>query len=175
MNYKLRRLDLTGQKFGRLTVLRIFGTAPNGSTIWVCECDCGGMARTRTDELRKRKNIGCGCLRKELWLKRITKHGQGAPGKQTGAYKSFRSAKHRCTCRKHNRYKDYGGRGIKFLFKDFAQFYKELGDRPSGMTIDRINTDGNYEPGNVRWATSKQQTAHLKHGPDGRFLKIKRG
>lgn len=70
---------------------------------------------------------------------------------------AYHNARHRCTDPKFDGYENYGGRGIKFLFTSFEQFFAELGSRPEGKTLDRINNDGNYEPGNVRWATNSAQ------------------
>jgi hypothetical protein len=70
---------------------------------------------------------------------------------------AFRDAWRRCKDTRNSRWEDYGGRGIKFLFTSFEQFFAELGPRPDGMSLDRIENDGNYEPGNVRWATKKEQ------------------
>lgn len=75
----------------------------------------------------------------------------------TPEYDAYNSAKERCLVPTRKGYKDYGGRGIKFLFTSFEQFFKEIGPRPKGKTLDRKDNDGNYEPGNVRWATLKEQ------------------
>jgi len=85
------------------------------------------------------------------------RHGAARKGKQTVEYRSYQMAKDRCTNPKNNRWKYYGGRGIRFLFTSFEQFFAELGLRPPRMTVDRINNDGHYELGNVRWATRKEQ------------------
>ena len=76
---------------------------------------------------------------------------------RTPEYRSWKHARERCNNSNHHKFKDYGGRGIKFLFTSFESFLTHLGQRPLGTTLDRIENDGNYEPGNVRWATPKQQ------------------
>jgi hypothetical protein len=81
------------------------------------------------------------------------KHG----ARYTREYASYCSAKGRCTNPTDKQWKDYGGRGIKFLFTNFEQFFAELGNSPKGKTLDRIDNDGHYETGNVRWATKKAQ------------------
>jgi len=95
-------------------------------------------------------------------------HGQGRRGKHTRAYRSYNDAKKRCTNKKATGYKNYGGRGIKFLFTSFQQFFAELGPRPKGKTLDRRNNDGHYEPGNVRWATRREQNLNQRYRPDRR-------
>jgi hypothetical protein len=110
-----------------------------------------------------------------------------ANGKWTGAYRSYVSAKGRCHNPNVCNFKWYGGRGIKFRFSSFDEFYAELGDRPTGMTLDRIDVNGHYEPGNVRWLPLAEQqrnrrvrtdytgsvTSYLKQkrGERGRFVK----
>jgi hypothetical protein len=91
--------------------------------------------------------------RRESNGKFIAKHGQT----DSGAMISYLAAKYRCTNPNADNYARYGGRGIQFRFESFEQFYQELGDRPAGMTLDRIKTDGHYEVGNVRWATKRTQ------------------
>jgi hypothetical protein len=107
----------------------------------------------------------CGCLKKE-WGKKLselcpsphTTNGQQVGGAATLAYRSYNSAKGRCTDVNCKDYKYYGARGIKFLFTSFEQFFAEIGLRPSPKhSLDRINNDGNYEPGNVKWSTAKEQ------------------
>ncbi len=96
------------------------------------------------------------------------KHGQGRRGKQTKAFFSYHDAKRRCTNKNCAGYKNYGGRGIKFLFTSFEEFFKELGPRPANRSLDRINNDGHYEPGNVRWATRSEQMKNQRYRPDRR-------
>jgi hypothetical protein len=80
----------------------------------------------------------------------------------TREWNSYASAKRRCEDANNHNFKRYGGRGIRFMFTDFEHFFAELGIRPQGKTVDRINNDGNYEPGNVRWATPKEQAANRR-------------
>ena len=119
------------------------------------ECSCGEFAIVDKDTVRRGMSKSCGCLWREWWddckinhpIRR--KHGR----KHTPEYKAYMSAKERCTNPNKDNYACYGGRGIKFLFKSFEEFFAELGERPSGLSLDRINNNGNYETGNVRWAT----------------------
>jgi hypothetical protein len=98
----------------------------------------------------------CGCFLIE-WAKTVASrsitHGQS----YTSEFRAFTSAKNRCTNKKNQGYKNYGGRGIEFRFKSFEEFWQELGKRPPGLSVDRINNNGYYEIGNVRWATGSQQ------------------
>ena len=99
----------------------------------------------------------------------MVRHGHRGGGKRTPEYGSYRNAKERCNNPHNDAYPRYGGRGIKFLFTSFEQFYAEIGPRPKGLTLDRINNDGNYEPGNVQWATYLEQATNKRWG--GRILK----
>ena len=85
------------------------------------------------------------------------KHGMCTHTTMQPEYKAYTNAKQRCTNPKYKGWKNYGGRGIKFLFTNFEQFFAELGYRPKGKTLDRKDTEGNYEPGNVQWATKEEQ------------------
>ena len=110
---------------------------------------------------------GCGCfvVRKQARFisgHNTIKHGATVHGLLTREYRSYRSAKSRCNNSKNLAWKHYGGRGIKFLFTSFEQFFAELGTRPENKTLDRINNDGNYEPGNVRWGTRHEQLSNRR-------------
>ena len=103
------------------------------------------------------------------------RHGHARLHALSPEYTAYYGAKRRCTSPKSKSWKDYGGRGIKFLFESFEQFFAELGPRPEGKSLDRIKNNGNYEPGNVRWATKDEQNenkriaARVPHDELGRF------
>lgn len=123
-----------------------------------CSCGCGRLA-----PLAKRNDSRRGYIKgKPVCFIRghgrgNLRHGYNRRGKRTAEHYAYTSAKQRCTNPKTLNWKDYGGRGIKFLFTNFQQFLAYLGPRPEGMSLDRINNDGHYEPGNVRWATMIEQ------------------
>lgn len=150
-----RIIDLAGKRFGRLLVLSYAGLDKNNSATWLCLCGCGTEKTITSQPLRTGLTRSCGCLKREL----DKTHGMSicSDGKVPPEYDAYMHAKYRCTNPKAQRYKNYGGRGIKFLFTSFEQFFAELGPRPRGKTLDRPDNEGNYEPGNVRWATPKQQ------------------
>ena len=143
-----------GSQFGRLTVIceSILKEASKAMQFW-CECSCGEMHSAIGTLLRSGNTSSCGCLQRELVRARKTIHGY----RRTVEYRAYHAAKNRCTNIKDENYKGYGGRGIQFKLPDFIEFYKELGPRPANMTLDRIDNSGNYEIGNVRWATKSQQ------------------
>jgi hypothetical protein len=142
---KLR--DLVGQRFGKLTVLARAGNGRRGHARWLCECDCNNRTIVRGADLGRTRS--CGCFHKET----VTTHGMH----KTSTYGAYRNAKERCTNPKTRNYRNYGGRGIRFLYTSFEQFLSDLGGCPPGLTLGRINNDGNYEPGNCRWESDQQQ------------------
>lgn len=151
----MRPIDITGQKFGRLSVIELAEKRPN-CKIYACLCDCGQTKKVRMGNLRSGHIKSCGCLNSELSAARQLKHGR----RHTPEYQAWAGAKQRCTNPNVERYPEYGGRGIRFLFTSFEQFFAELGEKPfpkNKYSIDRKNPNGNYEPGNVRWATAVQQ------------------
>jgi hypothetical protein len=152
--------DLTNKQFGRLTAMWPSGRTQYGKrhteVVWLCSCTCGNYKNISADRLiRKRKpNISCGCTVGEP---RFIHHGQTRHESMTPTYVSYHTAKQRCRDPKHENYPYYGGRGIEFRFDCYEAFHAELGDRPKGMTIDRMDVNGHYERGNVRWATAVEQ------------------
>lgn len=147
------KIDLSDRRFGRLLVIGYVGNRK-----WLCQCDCGKISTVRGDCLQTKSTQSCGCLQKE----RSTKHGRyGSP-----EYRVWKGMLSRCYNRKTPQYRNYGGRGIS-VFRSwrnsFQAFYDYIGPRPSLLySIDRINTDGNYEPGNVRWATKREQSLNQR-------------
>lgn len=151
--------DLTESKFGRLSVIRRAPNNKHGQTMWECLCDCGESSVVLGASLTRGVTKSCGCLMTDVTVARSTKHGQSRRKKFSGAYSSWADMVKRCTNPKMWAWKYYGGRGISVCERwlTFENFYEDMGDRPEGLTLDRINNDGNYEPGNCRWADRKTQ------------------
>jgi len=162
----MRRIDLTGQLFGKLLVI---GPAPNlgSSTRWKVRCECGNETLVASLHLRSGRQTACGCQRTshataEIHRKLATKHGNaaGVNKRPSPTYQSWSAMWRRCTCPKSVNYHRYGGKGISVCMRwqDFEMFLADMGERPPGTSIDRYpNRNGNYEPGNCRWATAAQQ------------------
>lgn len=165
--------DLTGLKFGRLTVL--FQAETTSRTRWFCRCECGNTSTVFGNALMQGLSKSCGCLKSELvstLSKRVlTTHGQS----HSPEYAAWAIAKQRCLNQNDKDYQKYGGRGIRMCSQwqdSFEAFLAHIGPKPKRTFLDRINNDGHYEPGNVRWATPKVSAANrrTKHAPDGKFV-----
>jgi hypothetical protein len=140
------------RQYGRFTAIAIFEQPGQAHPRLLCVCDCGTVKDVERGSLRKGASQSCGCLR--------IKHGHALPHKRTREYASWGNMKRRCSEPTNNRWKYYGGKGIKFCerWEKFDNFLADMGLRPKGKTLDRWpDKNGNYEPGNCRWATPKEQ------------------
>lgn len=155
-------MDLTGERYGRLTVIRL--NREGGVRAWLCRCDCGEETTVVPGHLRSGNTTSCGCRKRTVLGERTTKHGHGREGKQETTYRIWKSMRNRCNNKRSPRYKDYGGRGIKVCLRwdDFQNFLDDMGARPKDRSLDRIDNDGDYTPENCRWATSQQQSANQR-------------
>jgi hypothetical protein len=155
----MKLLDLQGQRFGRLTVIRREENRGR-KAMWFCQCDCGTTKAIDGEALRYGLTSSCGCFRAETTRARSLTHGASVGYKMSREYHAWSHAKGRCFNPTDAKYAQYGGRGITMCpawAADFAVFLRDVGLCPDGMTLDRIDVDGNYEPGNVRWASDDEQ------------------
>jgi hypothetical protein len=156
----MKALNVVGERFGRLLVT---GDAPNAGRrrVCACLCECGGAVNVKLEYLRDGSTRSCGCLKTEDLRERHKTHGHAGDGRMSPTYKSYRKMVERCTLKTADNYAYYGGRGIKVCERwldSFENFLADMGERPDGKTLDRYpNGDGNYEPGNCRWATKSEQ------------------
>ena len=152
--------DLTGMRFHRWSVRSFAGMKGTEGAYWNCVCDCGAESEVKSGNLRSGKSKSCGCFNLAQIRKRNTKHAHANRGAKTPEYQTWCRMMKRCYTPSDPRYHYYGGRGISVCMRwhSYPSFFSDMGPRPSPKhSIDRINNDGNYEPGNCRWATALQQ------------------
>ena len=150
-----------GSKHGRWTVIgEVFGMSPRRV---VCQCSCGTVSFVVLDSLKVSRS--CGCLRREV-SQSPKVHGYARQGKKHPLYTVWLNMKARCERPSATHFKHYGGRGISVCARwssSFAAFLEDMGTPASGLTLDRINPDGNYELSNCRWATRKTQSQNRRN------------
>lgn len=150
-----------GDRFGRWTVERLHSAvAYERSTVkkWWCRCDCGVEREVNAESLRRQRSRSCGCLQREVAADGRRTHGLVA----CGSYHVWWGMHQRCYDEKHKAYQHYGAKGVRVCerWHDLPSFVADMGARPAGTTLDRIDATGNYEPDNCRWATAVQQIRH---------------
>lgn len=157
--------DLTGKRYGLWAVLgpvEIKRYVGSTTVMWLCRCDCGNEVGVSAGSLRRGLSKSCGCERNTQTSIRRTTHGHSSGGVKTPEYQTWARIKTRCTNENHSDYPDYGGRGLMVAAEwvdDFEAFYAHIGPKPTSKhSIDRIDNERGYEPGNVRWATTEVQS-----------------
>ena len=159
--------DLTGQRFGKLTVIECTGRNKSGRFMWKCECDCGNVTTVRADGLTRGHTKSCGCLIVVAAKNRIKDLNKIHGKTNTRLFHIWQSMRSRCSNPSNKNYPRYGGRGIRVCDeweKDFVAFYNWAMDNgyQEDLTLDREDNSGNYEPSNCKWATPIEQANNTR-------------
>lgn len=154
------KFEFDSAVFGRLTVLEPAGKLYGSSTAYLCQCTCGNTTVVAGFSLRRGATKSCGCLQRESVTRRSTIHGLS----KTPEYRSWASMHARCYNPESNRYHRYGARGVVVCerWHTFENFLKDMGNRPTGTTLDRKDNDGNYEKSNCRWSGRRTQARNTR-------------
>lgn len=162
----MKLIDLTGRKIGGWTVVRRHRENYRRTFAqWQCVCQCGTQRIVLANSLLTGKSKSCGCLKDTATSIRMTIHGHARRTQRTPTYTVWKGMHQRCTNPKSSVYKYYGGRGISVCARwdNFENFLADMGERPKGLSIDRIDNDGDYQPKNCRWATQSMQVSNRRN------------
>lgn len=157
--------DVTGERRGKLVADSLVEKIAQGSRsiyIWKWACDCGGSINSSISAVRRGQVAHCGCGRKRM---KRTEHGHAVHGAVSATYQSYQGAKSRCFNPRNRSFHAYGGRGITMCDRwrdSYISFVEDMGERPENTTLERINVDGNYDPGNCKWATWQEQVRNTR-------------
>ena len=159
-----KAIDITGQRFHRLIALHATSQCSTDGIVWECLCDCGNRTKVGISKLRSGHTKSCGCFKINAVTSRSTKHGCAPRRNQTSTYRCWGGIIKRCTNPRDKRFEHYGGRGITVCdrWRDFRNFLADMGERPSGYSIERIDVNGHYEPSNCKWIPMIEQCRNTK-------------
>lgn len=157
----MKRINLTGKRFGRLLVVGLHSIT-NHKPRWKCKCDCGSALDVNGSNLKTGTTKSCGCLQVDLVRGRLTTHGQS---RRSPEYNTWSGMLARCRSKSNPAYSNYGGRGVKACKRwlKFETFFEDMGKKPTAAhSIERRNNDGDYKPSNCYWATKRQQALNTR-------------
>ncbi|MEO3388989.1 hypothetical protein [Mesorhizobium sp. CAU 1741] len=152
-------MDITGERYGRLVALEILRERQGTNTLWRFKCDCGNVTIQPLHNVRHGTTESCGCLRDEILVARVQTHGHRKASQTSRTLNQYNHAKNRCFNPRNKRYAEFGGRGISMdpeWKAGFVNFLATMGECPPGLSLQRMDKDGDFEPGNCFWAPARE-------------------